>query len=113
MLLMISLMKLMLLMVVLIMNETFTDKLTAEIIDVASELGVELSPTDATAIAIYTLHGIITATGNVEIDSIKRSICEIVGDSDKIGNYLFTTLAGISATDDEIVDKAFAEKGVV
>ena len=90
-----------------------TEHMIDEIIDVASELGVDLSPLDATNIAIYTLHGIITAPGNVEIDAIKKSICEIIGDPDKIGNYLFTSLAGISATDDAIIDEKFAEKGVV
>lgn len=91
-------------------NKTFTDTLTAEIINVASELGVDLTSTDAKNIAIYTLHGILTATGSAEIKAIKKEICEIIGDSNKIGNYLFITLNGISATDDEIIDERFAEK---
>lgn len=91
-------------------NKTFAEILTAEIIDVASELGVDLTSTDAKNIAIYTLHGILTATGSAEIKAIKKEICEIIGDSNKIGNYLFITLNGISATDDEIIDERFAEK---
>ena len=83
-------------------TETFADRLTDEIIAVASENGVDLSSLDVKNIAIYTLHGILTATGSVEVNAVKKSVCEIIGDSDKIGNYLFITLSGISATDDAI-----------
>ena len=90
-------------------GDTYAARLTDEIIDVASELGIELSATDVSGIAIYTLHSIITATGNAEITGVRKSICGIIGDADKIADYFNITLSGISATNDAIADEKLSE----
>ena len=90
--------------------ETFTDRLTDDIIDYAKASGVELTVADVRDISIYTLHAIISASSDIEIDSIRKSVCEIVGNESKIAEYLLTTIAGISATNDAIIDEKFAYK---
>ena len=90
-------------------GDTYAARLTDEIIDVASELGIELSATDVSDVAIYTLHSIITATGNAEITGVKKSICETIGDVVKIADYFNITLGGISATNDAIADEKLSE----
>lgn len=95
------------------MNSTpFIESLINGIIDVAAENGVKLSATDVSAIAIYNLYSIVKATNSVETDAVKTEINDIVGDPDKVANYLFATLNGISAANDEWIDKEFSEKGV-
>lgn len=90
-------------------GDNYAARLTDEIIDVASELGIELSAADVGDVAIYTLHSIITATGNAEITGVKKSICETIGDADKIAAYFNITLGGISATNDAIADETLIE----
>ena len=85
-------------------NPTFTETLVDGIIDVGKAAGVDLSAVDVTNIAIYTLHSIVTANSGIEADATKKGICGIIGDDAKIGEYLFTTLGGISSTDDYIAD---------
>lgn len=98
----------------MLMNNTpFIDSLINGIIDVAAENGVKLSATDVSDIAIYNLYSIVKATNSVEINAVKTEINDIVGDSDKVANYLFSTIGGISAANDEWIDKKFSEKGVV
>lgn len=99
--------------VLLVDNPTFTDNLVSEIIEIATASGIELSATDVTDIAIFTLHSIVTANSGIEADATKKGICEMIGNDSKIGEYLFTTLGGISTANDEWIDKQFMEKGVV
>lgn len=94
-------------MVVLLVSNSIFIKTVAvdEIIDVSKTNGVDLSIDDVTDIAIFTLHSIVTANSGIEVDVTKKMICEIIGNDSKIGEYLFTTLCGISATDDELMDE--------
>lgn len=99
--------------VLLVNNQRFTETLVDEIIEVGKATGVDLSAVDVTDIAIFTLHSIVTSNTGIEVDATKKGICEMIGNDSKIGEYLFTTLGGISTADDELMDKEFAEKGVV
>ena len=96
------------------MNSTpFIESLIDGIIDIAAENGVKLSGADVCDIAIYNLYSIVKATNSVEINAVKTEINDIVGDPDKVANYLFSTVGGISTANDEWIDKEFTEKGVV
>lgn len=92
-------------------NETFTDRLTDEIIDYSKAAGVVLSANDVKDVGIFILHGIISAATEIEIDSVKKSLSAIVGDENKTAEFIATTLSGISAADDEIIDEKFAATG--
>lgn len=89
----------------------FIKTLIDGIIDDAAENGVKLSPGDVSDIAIYNLYSIVKATNTVETDAVKTEINNMVGDPDKVAEYLFTTLNGITAANDEWIDKEFTEKG--
>ena len=88
----------------------FSEKLVDEIIDAATDVGVNLSTADVTDIAIYTLHSIITSNSGIETDVTKNTLCGIINDADKLSDYLNVTLSGISATNDVIVDEAIAKR---
>lgn len=93
-------------------NPTFTETLVDGIIDVAADNGVELSTADVTDIALYTLYSMVTASNNVEVDAVKTELNNVIGDAVKTGEYLFTTLGGITAANDEWIDKV-ADGGAV
>ena len=82
--------------------ETFTDRLIEEIIDAATDVGVDLSVADVNNIAIYTLHSILTSNSGIETIATKKGICDIIGNDNRISEYLSVTLSGISATNDAI-----------
>ena len=91
--------------VLLVDNPTFIETLVDGIIDIAAASGVSLSDKDVTDIAVYTLYSLVKASNEVEVTVVKNSICEIVGNDEKIADYLFTTLGGIGAANDEWNDK--------
>ena len=82
--------------------ETFTDRLIEEIIDAATDVGVDLSAADVNNIAIYTLHSILTSNSGIETIATKKGICDIIGNDNRISEYLSVTLSGISTTNDAI-----------
>lgn len=88
----------------------FSEKLVDEIIDAATDIGVDLSAVDVTDIAIYTLHSIITSNSGIERCVAKNNIVEILDDDNKLIEHLNITLNGISATNDIINDEAIEKR---
>lgn len=85
----------------------FTDGLVDEIIDYTAE-DIALSEIDVRDLAIYTLYSIVVLGNNaVASPIIKKSLCEIVGDSANTIEFLGSTLGAISSTDDVIADRIF------
>ena len=97
-------------MVMRLMNNTLTDAMAGNIISVGSELGVDLSASDVKNIAIITLHKIVFASEPSDVKNIKNAVCEIIGNSEKIGDYLHSTLCEITAENDAIINKMISEK---
>lgn len=88
-------------------NLRFTDGLVDEIIDYVAP-DISASALDVKDIAIYTLYSIVVLGNNsVAKNIIRKSICGLIGDSEKTFDYLKDTLSCISASDDMIADEYF------
>lgn len=94
------------------MNKTFSDRLTDTIIDYAKSFDVELSAKDVKDIGIYILHSIVTSVNSdLEKTVFKQGLTDIIGDENKIKEFLFITLNGICVADDAIADETYSANG--
>lgn len=89
------------------MNETFSNRLTDTIIDYAKSFDVELSAIDVKNIGIYILHSMITSNSDFEKTAVKQQLNNIIDNESEMKDFLFTTLSGISATNDTIADETY------
>ena len=84
--------------------DTLSDDITEF---VTSKYEKEFTPMDAMNVAIFTLHGILTASTSDDAklkDVVKNKLCGMVDDAYNLNEWLFTTAYEVRAKDETIYE---------
>ena len=84
------------------------DTLSDDIVEfVTSKYEKEFTPMDAMNVAIFTLHGIISASASNDSklkDVVKSKLCDMVDDAYNLNEWIFTTAYEVRAKDETIYE---------